>query len=301
MNRVTAVDPRDLFTRLALELPAEVRDHVLVVGSLAAACHHAERIEGGRVRTKDADLVIHPASEVTPAALIAGRLRSLGWRQKASDRAPGLSTTPPQELPAIRLYPPHHEDYFVEVLIVPEGEYVDAKPWVGVELDDGWYGLPSFQFLALTLIDRQRSEAGLEYAHPSMMTLANLLSHRELGSHVMSTPIGDRDIHRSSKDLGRVLALARLEPREETERWGSRWRFALETCFPTRWPSLAARLGMGLRALLDDDMRFDEAWHCCNVGLLAAMGVTKEQLRFTALQLLQDAIAPIEEVALHRA
>jgi hypothetical protein len=58
---------------------------------------------------------------------------------------------------------------------------------------------------------------------------------------------------------------------------------------------------MGLRALLDDDLRFDEAWHCCNVGLLAAMGVTKEQLRFTALQLLQDAIVPIEEIALHRA
>jgi hypothetical protein len=89
MNRVTPVDPRDLFTRLARELPAEVRDHVLVVGSLAAACHHAERIEGGRVRTKDADLVIHPASEVTPAALIAKRLRSLDWRQKPSDFAPG--------------------------------------------------------------------------------------------------------------------------------------------------------------------------------------------------------------------
>jgi hypothetical protein len=43
------------------------------------------------------------------------------------------------------------------------------------------------------LIDRQRSEAGLEYAHPSMMTLANLLSHPELGSHVMSTP------HRGSR------------------------------------------------------------------------------------------------------
>jgi hypothetical protein len=134
-----------------------------------------------------------------------------------------------------------------------------------------------------------------------MMALANLLSHPELGSHVMSTPVEDRYVHRSSKDLGRVLALARLEPREETERWEPRWRFALEKCFPTRWTSLAARLGMGLRALLDDDMRFDEAWHCCNVGLLAAMGITKEQLHFTALQLLQDAIAPLEEVALRRA
>jgi hypothetical protein len=122
MNRATAVDPQDLFARLARELPTAVRDHVFVVGSLAAACRHASRIEGGRVRTKDADLVIHPASEVAPAALIAVHLRGLGW-------------------------------------------------------------------------------------------------------------------------LGRVLALARLESREETERWALRWRFALETCFPTRWPKLAAHLG----------------------------------------------------------
>lgn len=298
MNSVTAVDPRDLFARLARELPAEVRNHVFVVGSLAAACHHADRIEGGRVRTKDADLVIHPASEIAPAALIAAHLRGLGWRQKPGDRPPGGPTTPAQELPAIRLYPPHHQDYFVEILIVPEGEHADAKPWLGVELDDGWYGVPSFEFLALTLVDRQRSVAGLEYAHPSMMALANLLSHPELGTHVMSTPVGDRDIHRSSKDLGRVLALARLESREATERWAPRWRFALETCFPSRWPSLATRLGAGLRALLDDDLRFDEACHCCNIGLLAAMGVAKDELRFTALQLLEDAIAPIEAAAL---
>jgi hypothetical protein len=49
--------------------------------------------------------------------------------------------------------------------------------------------------------------------------------------------------------------------------------------------------------LLGDDLRFDEAWHCCNVGLLAAMGVTKDELRFTALQLLADAIAPLESDA----
>jgi hypothetical protein len=185
-------------------------------------------------------------------------------------------------------------------LIVPEGEHAGAKPWLSVELDDGWYGVPSFEFLALTLIDRQRSKDGLEYAHPSMMALANLLSHPELGDHVMSTLVGGRDIHRSSKDLGRVLALARLESREATERWAPRWRFALETCFPNRWPALAARLGVGLRALLGDDLRFDEAWHCCNIGLLAAMGVAKDELRFTALQLLEDAISPIEADALQR-
>jgi hypothetical protein len=130
-----------------------------------------------------------------------------------------------------------------------------------------------------------------------MMALANLLSHPELGDHVMSTPVGDRSVYRSSKDLGRVLALARLETREQTEQWVERWQFALQTCFPTRWPSLAARLGQGLRALLKDDLRFDEAWHCCNVGLLAAMSVTKDQLKATAQQLVVDAIEPIEQLA----
>ena len=101
--------------------------------------------------------------------------------------------------------------------------------------------------LALTLIDRQRSEAGLEYAHPSMMALANLLSHPKLGDHVMSTPVGERDIHRSSKDLGRVLALARLESREETERWAPRWRYALEACKPTHYVPVTDQLHLRRR------------------------------------------------------
>jgi hypothetical protein len=294
MNQVTALDPRHLFARLARELPVEVRDHVYVVGSLAAACHHAERIQGGTVRTKDADLVIHPASGRASAAALARHLLELNWRHKPSDHTPGTSSTAPDQLPAIRLYPPDHHEYFVEILIVPAGENAGPKPWVSVELDDGWYGLPSFEFLALTLIDRQRSPEGLEYAQPAMMALANLLSHPDLGEHIMSTPVEDRMIHRSSKDLGRVLALARLETRDETEAWAARWRLALEACFPTRWRALAARAGAGLRALLDDDLRFDEAWHCCVVGLLAGVGVTHEQLRYTALQLLADAIEPLE-------
>ena len=297
MNQVIDVDPRTLFARLAHDLPSEVRSHVFVVGSLAAACHHATRIEGGRVKTKDADLVIHPASATEPAVAVATRLRALGWRHKPTALTPGTSHTPVDALPAIRLYPPDHEDYFVEILIVPEGEHPGVKPWVRVELDEGWYGLPSFEFLALTAIDRQRSDAGLEYAHPSMMSLANLLSHSELGTHVMSTPAGGLDIHRSSKDLGRVLALAWLETREETERWAQRWQHGLAVCFPTRWPQLGARLGDGLRALLADAVRLQEAWHCCAYGLLASKGVTREQLEFTALQLLADAIAPVEVAA----
>jgi hypothetical protein len=269
---MSTVDPRALFKRLQSELPPEVVAHVVVIGSLAAAYHYADFLTGGGVKTKDADLVIHPSGHTIAAQEISLRLLSHGWREKLPrPHEPGTAETSPDQLPAIRLYPPEHEDYFVELLIVSEGENPGPKPWASVELPGGFYGLPGFEFLALTMIDRQRCADGIEYAHPSMMALANLLSHRELKFHVMSSPIGDRMVQRYTKDLGRVLALARLATREEVESWADRWIFALQACFPTRWPELASTLGNGLRALIDDPA-FEEAWHCCNVGLLANKG-----------------------------
>ena len=290
------VDPRALFARLQAELPVDVIDHIVIIGSLAAAYHHADQVRGG-VKTKDADLVIHPAGHTVAAQEIANRLMQRGWREKR-DREPGTAATPPGDLPAIRLYPPDHDDYFVELLMVPAGETPGAKPWVSVELPGGYYGLPGFEFLALTMIDRQRGPDGIEYAHPAMMALANLLSHRELRHHVMSAPIGGRLVERYAKDLGRVLALARLASREEVEAWAPRWLFALQECFPTRWPELAGSVGAGLRALVDD-AAFEEAWHCCNVGLLANMGVTETQLRVIARQVIGDAIEPVEAGGRH--
>lgn len=292
---MSIVDPRALFARLRSELSPEVVEHVVIIGSLAAAYHYAALLSGGGVKTKDADLVIHPSGHTVAAQEIASRLLARGWHEKIPlSHAPGKADTPHDQLPAIRLYPPEHEDYFVELLIVPEGENPGLKPWTSVELPGGFYGLPSFEFLALTMIDRQRGEDGIEYAHPSMMALANLLSHRELKFHRMSSPIGDRFIQRYAKDLGRVLALARLATREEVESWADRWIFALQECFPTQWQELAATLGKGLRALLED-AAFEEAWHCCNVGLLANKGVTESQLRGIALQVLGDAVEPVEE------
>ncbi|OGV62330.1 MAG: hypothetical protein A3K18_00500 [Lentisphaerae bacterium RIFOXYA12_64_32] len=197
-------------------------------------------------------------------------------------------------MPAIRLVPPDHEDYFVDLLMVPAGETPGAKAWVSVELPGGFYGLPGFEFLSLTMIDRQRGPDGIEYAHPAMMALANLLSHRILVDHVMSSPVGGRMVQRYAKDLGRVLALARLASREDVEAWPARWLFALQERFPTRWPELTASIGNGLRALLLDEEVFEEAWHCCNVGLLAGRGVTVTQLRAVGRQVIADAILPVE-------
>jgi hypothetical protein len=292
----TIVNPRTLLGQLARELPVELHDQVFVAGSLAAACHHAERLPSGGVRTKDADLVVRPAGNTIGAQAIARRLRALGWRPRTEGAfAPGTADTPADQLPAIRLYPPDHNDYFVELLIVPGVERPGAKPWVHVELDDGWYGLPGFEFLALTEVGRVPF-GSLFYAHPSMMALANLLSHRTLSAHTMSSPIGGRpDVHRHAKDLGRVLALTHLESRTELETWETRWLEGLRQVFPARWPELACSVGDGLRALLADPT-FDEALYCCRVGLLAGTGVSEVNLRATAARVFVDVIEPVEAV-----
>lgn len=290
------VDHRQLFARIAAELPTELLDHVFVAGSLAAACHFADELAGRGVKTKDADLVIHPARDVKTAAEIAATLLANGWRRK-DDCYPSTTAEPADELRAIRLYPPEHSDYFVELLNVPEAGRPEAKSWIAIEVEGGWYGLPSFEFLALAAIDREASDSGMEYATPCMMALANLLSHPTLGSARMSTLVGDREILRSAKDLGRVLALAWLSGPEETDRWAARWRFALESSFPDRWRALALRAGDGLRALLADASAFEEAWFSCDTGLLSGKRLTQGQLRATAERLLVDCVEPLADAA----
>ena len=291
-----SINPRELFALLESELPAGVHEHVVVVGSLAAAYHYADELVEGGVKTKDADLLIHPAGHTIAAREIAMSLFAHGWRERGlSNRAPGTASTPADELPAIRLYPPDHDDYFVELLMVPEGETPGSKPWVSVDLGArGYYGLPGFEFLPLTTVLRQRKGGGIEYAHPAMMALANLLSHQTLSDHVMSSPIGGRTIHRHAKDLGRILALFHLTSDDERDLWHSYWLRALKERFPRRWPTLATGLGNGLRDLLLHST-FEEAWHCCNIGLLAGTNVTELMLRATARGVIADVIEKVEE------
>ena len=295
MNQIS-VDHEALFRRIAAELPADLLEHLFVVGSLAAACHYKSELNGAAVKTKDADLVLHPAGHVESAEDIAERLLALKWRRR-DDCFPRETPEPADDLRAIRLYPPDHEDYFVELLAVPSEGQVTEKEWLAVRLDDGWYGVPCFEFLGLTAIDRERSPSGLEYASPCMMALASLLSHQTIGTARMSTPIDGRPILRAAKDLGRVVALARLAGRDRTEEWANRWRFALERCFPDRWRDLATNAGKGLRELLANQTAFEEAWFTCNVGILSSKNVTVEQLRITAERLMVDAIEPLEEFA----
>ena len=116
----------------------------------------------------------------------------------------------------------------------------------------------------------------------------------------MSALIEGRAIKRSNKDLGRVLAIARLSiggDEDSLLAWPESWARALSSLYPEDWRKLAFHCGDGLRALLDSPDDLDEAWHTCMHGLLARRVPTTDQLRIAGLRLLQDAIEPIEKLA----
>jgi hypothetical protein len=285
------LDPIALFERLATDIPRELHGNLFVTGSLAAAYHFQAQLEGRAVNTKDADLVVHPAGNVGSCQQMAGRLLALGWT-RTEECFPRPTPEPADELRAIRLYPPGSHDYFLEFLNVPEQGQAEPKRWIKIQMEDGWYGLPSFRFLGVTSLNRLKSSVGLEYASPSMMALANLLAHPRVGTdRIESGPM--LGILRAAKDLGRVIALARLAGRNETEQWLPEWRSALERCFPGTWRELAVRAGDGLRELLGDDNALEDARKTTDVGLLSGLNVTSEMLRANADRLLLDVIDPL--------
>jgi hypothetical protein len=129
-----------------------------------------------------------------------------------------------------------------------------------------------------------------------MMALANLLSHPKIGSdRLESGPM--QGLLRSAKDLGRVIGLARLAGREETEAWPKTWLEALKGCFPEEWQELAGRVGEGLRELLEDGNALEDARKTTDVGLLSGMEVSAEMLKASGERLLLDVIEPLADLA----
>ena len=116
----------------------------------------------------------------------------------------------------------------------------------------------------------------------------------------MSGLIANREIKRSNKDLGRVLAIARLSiARDEDSllNWPAIWHEAMQARFPHDWKTIARRTGDGLREMLNRPNDLDEARHTCEFGLLASAAPTNEQLRLVGLRLLQDAVEPYKMIA----
>jgi hypothetical protein len=291
MNKL---DPVLLFRTLCKDIPEGLRRDVFVTGSLAAAYAFNVRLVGQAVNTKDADLLVHPAGNIASAQQMAERLLSIGWRPTEQCKPFAELPDKTERLWAIRLMPPASNDYFIEFLNVPMEEQVPLKLWIPVKVNGGWYGLPSFKFMGLLTWFRRQSDVGLEYAAPEMMALSNLLSHQEVTDIEIES--GEfRGLRRCAKDLGRVLALAYLSGREETENWVNAWRTGVVKSFPQSWRDHVSRAGGGLREMLADESLMEQARKTTESGLLSGMGVGVRALRGVGERLLADAIEPLEQ------
>jgi len=309
-NNMRLVDPAVALQEIADAVPTACRKHVIIIGSLAAGYYYRDQLKGMAVRTKDADCLLSPRVAALKAGIaIAEELRDAGWEFKKTKghKVPGTEDTPDAELPAVRLSPPGKIEWFIELLTVPESPGDRGPRWTRLKTKYGDFVLPSFRFLSLANLDPVATEMGISIARPEMMALANLLEHPEIKTDTMSGGFADRmDIKRSNKDLGRVLAIARLamgRDEDALQSWPALWKTALQDRFPDEWRVLAGRAGQGLRVLLANEQEQDleQALYTCANGLLASKKPTLTQLRITGGRLLQDAIKPLEAEARKRA
>lgn len=293
------LSPARILRDVANSIPSEFHKLIVVVGSLAAGFHYFGNDEDREIRTKDIDCVVSPRVKAVAAGKeITEHLLKTGWEPRSHEGRtfPALPETPDSELPGIRLNPPGHRGWFLEFLTVPDPDDKNNRQWMRVELKSGHAGLASFRYLSLTDFEPLPTGYGIYYAQPATMALANLLSHQKIGLEVMSTKIGGREIKRSNKDLGRVLAMARLSD-EELDSWPQIWIDALKSRFPDQFDKLAPVVGDGLRALLASENDLEQAAHTCNHGLLVDDVVKAEELGLTGLRFMQDVIDVFEKMS----
>ncbi len=292
------VSPEHVLCEVARAVPENCRSNIIVIGSLAAGYHLLRNASRIQVRTKDIDCILFPRVEAVHAGVrIAEQLIRGGWiQQESGPFKPGTQRTPLHELPAVRLFPPDSRKWFIELLTVPASEREREQRWTRLTLSTGHYGLPSFGFLSLAAHTPLMTPFGIYCARPSMMALANLLEHPDIGDDCMRSLFAGRRIKRGNKDLGRVLAIAWLSGDEVVGQWPEEWMNALKACFPKGWSELILHLGDGLRSLLMSPDDFQQAYHTCMNGLLAQQSVNGVQLRIAGERLLMDVIAPVEEL-----
>ena len=298
------VSPNTVLTQIAEAIPADCRENIIIIGSLAAGYHFFGNRPHLMVRTKDADCLLAPRVKAIPAGIaVTERLFAENWTFRTDDKwtKPGDASTPDKDLPAVRLNPPGTSEWFIELLTVPESPHEFGQKWARLETTQGHFGLCSFGFLSLANFRPIKTPLGISIARPEMMALANLLEHPVIGAQTMSGLIGEREIKRSNKDLGRVLALAWLSIRDNEDafdEWPALWREALETCYPDQWREFGARLGAGFRQLIapENEPDFDEARHTCEYGLLASTHPNPEQLQAIGNRLFREAIEPLESM-----
>jgi len=299
---MSEISPVEVIRQVAEAVPPECYDNIIIVGSLAAGYQLLSPDAPVTVRTKDVDCILSPRIEAGRSAkAVAEKLIASGWNQDKEVFAgtPGNSSTPTDKLPIVRLHPPQKTEWFIELLTVPASEQQVGKELERIEIsngpDAGHYGLPSFRYLSLAAYKPVKTPFGILCARPEMIALANLLEHIEIKPERIGGLIEGRSIKRSNKDLGRVLAIARLSPEESIRTWPDKWKEGLEHCFPTAWRQLAELAGSGIVELLNSPSDFEEAHHACFYGLLSSNPPTIEQLRITGRRLIQDAVFPLRD------
>lgn len=249
------------------------------------------------MRTKDVDCVLSPhLSAVEKGRAVAEKLLAAGWQPHFTGKIvkPGTAGDTEDKLPAVRLYPPGGGEWFIELLTEPSTENQLGRVWTPLSLASGAiYALPSFPFTGLATFAAPTTEFGLRCARPEMMALANLLEHPSIKPDL----IEGTNARRSNKDLGRVLAIARLSATDAMEAWPVQWQRALSQCFPHRWRELAAHAGDGIRALLSSPADMQQATEICNLSLLHLHQVNAEELGATARQFLTFAVEELEGLA----
>ena len=291
------VSPRVVLAEIADAIPQQCKENIIVIGSLAVGYHFFGEDISIRMRTKDADFLLSPRIRAISAGLaIMEQLYEAEWSFRPDDRwpSPGDEKTLDEDLPAVRLNPPGQTEWFIELLTVPESPQDRDMRWIRLKTPFGHFGLCSFGFLSLTNYEPYPTELGIFIARPEMMALANMLEHPEIRPDL----IAGSSIKRSNKDLGRVLAIARLSEKKEEDamlKWPDIWKEALRDRFPDDWRGLARRTGSGLRKILASEPDLKEARYTCEIGLLSSDPPTLEELQLSGRRLLKDAVEPLEK------
>lgn len=303
--------PHRTLRQLAAALPEDVRGDLIIVGSLAAAVRFFPEDDNEPVRTKDIDCLLSPHLR----AQASGRqttetLLGKKWRIRPGSEwsQPGDADTPVNQLPVVRLVPPEEEPpadegpWFLELLSSPDENQQEGRQFQRLETKVGHFALCSFRFLALAEIEPILTDSGLKVARPEMMALSNLLHHPQLGSETMSGLIEGRRIKRSSKDLGRVLALSFLANRENEDAlgsWAENWASALRVRFPQESERWLSNIGRGLEQLLQRQHSADleEAHHTCISGLLARYRPSLSTFHALGRRVMGELIEPARRMA----
>ena len=163
------VSPREVLARVSAAIPAACRDKIVIVGSLAAGYHLLRDRAEAQVRTKDVDCLLYPRVEAVRAGgEVAGQLLDAGWHPKAEGKhaQPGTESTPEDSLPAVRLYPPASQEWFLELLAAHERGDAADKRWMRLRLPAGHFGLPSYRFLDLAIHQAPMTDLGLRSCPP---------------------------------------------------------------------------------------------------------------------------------------